>query len=368
MPACDRSPQTHEPNADFAGPSGAGPFLVLTTVAPLRPLRQTHFAVDSVGNVLWVQESESGDAGTSNDVVYMLSSVGAVPQATRLTSANILTAMNAPRDGASGSIQSIASAPDGGVLFYFTGGNGGHILCCIGWFVPRTSEIRILADTSLIQKSSGMVSSLALARGQLFTAGGPSPQMWLWLRHSDGSAMLQFASQPLTTPLELTRPFKSITADADGHELLIAGEACRLRAGPGVDDLMLVDLLDGAFWRINAADASAKLLWSLVGLPRDLSSPVSLPDGRTILFAADARVIKERTAEQIAQPIVQTDFPALLLFSGKTVEAIPRDRIRAYAGFPVYQLQLTEFVEEKPGRSWITYDRNSGELLRAAIE
>lgn len=394
---CDRAPRTSSASSDDNGNAGAAsssssatsadgrPSLRLATVAPLLPARETHLAVDRMGNILWTQEADlrggggggGGNDDASNDIVYMLGE-GAVPQATHLTAAHVLGALNRP-DG-TGNIQSIAAAPDGGIFFYFSGGKGAEILACIGWFEPRSGEIRILCDAAPIQKASGMVASLALARGKLMAppppviasprGPGSSSQMWLWLRHSDGSALLRFSSRPLPSgadaKLKLTRPFRAITAG--GHELTVAGENCRI--GVAADNsLAMVDVLNGALWRIDTSDGSAELRWSLVGLPRQMSYPAMANEGTTMVFAADSAPIKERSTAQIAEVVVRTTYPALLLFSASGVDAIARDHIRAYAGFPVYRLELTEWAAvPPPGKGWITYDRSSGELMRATLE
>jgi hypothetical protein len=98
-----------------------------------------------------------------------------------------------------------------------------------------------------------------------------------------------------------------------------------------------------------------------------MSAPAISPEGRIMVFAADSKPLKERSIAQIANPVVQAQYPAMLFFDKQSVTAINRDAIQAYPGFPVYQLQITEMAPEKGGRSWIAYDNASGELLRAEL-
>jgi hypothetical protein len=349
---CDRPSQPAGGNAD-AGPPPP-PRLRLSTIAPLLPDRPTHFAVDQIGNVIWVQETDNG-----KDMAYTISA-GAIPQATRLTSATILSAMNV-EDG-TGNIQSLAAAPDGGIYFYFAGGTARDVVACVGYFLSRTSELRILAATEPIQRLARMGASLGLARGKLIPSG---QSLWLWVRHSDGSAFLKFPALPpaMSKPLELSRPFQAIRNDR--REITPAGDSCRVGVAADLS-LVVVDLFNGTLWNVDTS-GNASVYWSLVGLPGNMSAPAISPEGRIMVFAADSKPLKERSIAQIANPVVQAQYPAMLFFDKQSVTAINRDAIQAYPGFPVYQLQITEMAPEKGGRSWIAYDNASGELLRAEL-
>src|SRR3954470_7618114 len=104
---CDRTssaPQSEAPRVKLYS-------LELWPVTPLLPTRPTHVAIDAIGNLHWVQETEDGD-----DVVFVMGE-GAIPRATQLTSANILKALKLDQGG-SAHIQSIAAGADGAIYFY----------------------------------------------------------------------------------------------------------------------------------------------------------------------------------------------------------------------------------------------------------
>src|ERR1051326_2687712 len=85
-------------------------------LTPLSPNRPTHIAVDSLGNICWVQENETAD-----DSVFIMGE-GDIPRATELTVAHIAAALGSP--GGSRNISSLAPARSGGLYFYFSGKSG----------------------------------------------------------------------------------------------------------------------------------------------------------------------------------------------------------------------------------------------------
>ena len=78
--ACDREPARVTPSTN---PAPQGYQLELKPITPLLPSRSTHVALDSLGNVYWVQESDRGD-----DTLFVIGE-GEIPRATQLSAANI---------------------------------------------------------------------------------------------------------------------------------------------------------------------------------------------------------------------------------------------------------------------------------------
>src|SRR6266496_3162555 len=169
--ACDRNPP-HNPIT--TAPSEPVFELELKPVTPLLPNRPTHFAVDSLGNINWVQETDRGD-----DTMFVIGE-GEIPRATQLSAGNIAAALGASEGR--GNIQGIAAGPAGDIYFYFSGSQGRKTLAAVGQYLPRNAKIRILADTAAVASATATGRSLPLARGSVLS---DHRFVWVWLRHTD---------------------------------------------------------------------------------------------------------------------------------------------------------------------------------------
>jgi hypothetical protein len=341
-----------------------------------------------------------------------------LPRATPLSSASILEAMGvrgaAGAAGttraavATGNIRSIAAAADGRIYFYFAGGRRKESLLCLGQFNPRTGDIRVLADTQQLARDSGMGGSLALARPTVVADGR---FVWLWLRHTDASAVFRIdtTALPSAGPATLTKPFPRLTAarKTDGAPIeLTREEDYEVSPGARPDTLLLTDLYAGALWEMTE-HGEVRVLHSLVGLPRALSilgvlreqssAPVDptrsgVTPGSVVSFAADSDPIPPRVAERVDPVELQIVYPALLILRpdqpGATpaqpppsssddgalrqslttrLIAIGRDQLHAQRGLAVHTMQVQQLVYEPTRDTWLGYDSPSGQLVRITI-
>src|SRR2546421_6635643 len=126
--ACDRAP-AHAPAT--TAPAPATLELELKPVTPLLPNRPTHFAVDTLGNISWVQETDRGD-----DTMFVIGE-GEIPRATQLSAANVAALLGA--SGGRGNIQGIAPGAGGEIYFHFSGSLGRKSLAAVGRYLPRTA-------------------------------------------------------------------------------------------------------------------------------------------------------------------------------------------------------------------------------------
>src|SRR5687767_1547330 len=217
---CDRG----DPVAGMPLESAGRRIVQFRTLTQLLPNRKTHLAVDRLGQIFWVQESEN-----QQDVLFVIGD-GGIPRATRLTSANILDALAAAGDGAGdgpagGTIRDIATG-EGGVFFFFYGYKGNTPKACLGLYQPQAGRIRVLASTAALGKASGMGRSLELARASLASS---DQTIYLWLRHSDASIFFAFEPRALvlSTPMELREPFAEVVSE-EGRPLPLARVECEM--------------------------------------------------------------------------------------------------------------------------------------------
>src|SRR2546428_5668120 len=105
--ACDRNPQRAPVSTT---PADTVFELDLKPVTPLLPNRPTHYAVDSFGNIYWVQESDRGD-----DTMFVIGQ-GEIPRATQLSALNVAAALGSSEGR--GNIHGIAAGAGGGIYFY----------------------------------------------------------------------------------------------------------------------------------------------------------------------------------------------------------------------------------------------------------
>ena len=360
--ACDRRPVASLPST---APTQPVLELELKPLTPLLPNRMTHVAVDPLGNIYWVQETDRAD-----DTLFVIGE-GDIPRATQLSVANIAAAMDAP--GGRGNIQGLAAGPGGELYFFFSGTAGRRTLAGVGQFVPKTAQIRILADADALAAATGMGLSLPLARGSVVS---DVRNVWVWVRHTDTSAIFRFDPRALPRggPIRLMKQFDAVTFN--GKPIALTREEYELSAGPD-GTLMLLDPVAGRLIKIRG-DGTATLVRSLLGLPKDLSTPAFDRRGQMLLFAANAELIRRSAASDgdnavpatAPPPLPKFDatFPAMLIFDGETlVTHIGRDDVLAYPGFPVFGMRLRQLVPHPSDEAWISYDAGSGELLRVKI-
>ena len=194
-----------------------------------------------------------------------------------------------------GNIQSIAAGVDRNIYFYFSGGTKRKTIACFGRFETATGVIRILAREDKLADASRMGDSLTLAHGDLVAAGRT---IWLWLHHSDGSAMFQFQPGSFPADGEIALPYPTIVNSEDGT-LNMTRPGIRFTSGPG-DSALLMDIATTALWKMDLTGRIG-LAESLVGLPRLLSTAGANNVGDIGMFAASSEPIVP-TVEQRSDP------------------------------------------------------------------
>ena len=351
---CDRTPTGGMP-LESAGKR----LLQLRTLTQLLPHRKTHLAVDRLGQIFWVQESES-----HQDVLFMIGD-GGIPRATRLTSANILAALadagDAAGDGAAGGNIRAITAGEGGVYFFFYGFKGNATKGCLGQYLPQSGRIRVLASTAAMEKASGMGRSMELSRASLVTS---DQTIYLWLRHSDVSVFFAFEPRAMTAvPLELRVPFSKIVSE-EGQPLPLTRGEIEMSPAPG-GGIFLLDVPSALLWQVDRTGLAAAR-FPLIGLPKTIAPPTATADGRLLLFAPEGELIGTELQVLSRQDLPTVRYPALLEVASNQITGIPRDDFRAHAGFPVYTLHLGRLVPETPS-SYVSYDATSGALMRVKV-
>ena len=348
---CDRAPTAPAPPPPVSTQPGRER-VSLRVVVPLAPARTTHLARSGDGTIWWVQEGEEGD-----DVVFAMGSDG-VPRATALTSAFLLDAMElAQTANARGNFHSLAADPDGRVWFYFAGRAGQRAVASVGQFDPRDGAVRVVISPQQLREATGMGASLVLARGSVL-ALQRGEELWLWVRHSDGSRMLRIDAASGT----FWRAFEEVTTES-GRPLPLTRP--NLAAGAAADGFLMIDPGNVELWRIDAS-GRAKSLHPLVGLPTVLSAPTGGAKGHAIFIAADAPLIPARTDEEAAQ-ILPVRYPAVLIVESGKLRAIGRDRIDVPQGFALESMRIQQLLAEPEPETLIGYDEHSGALLRLKI-
>jgi hypothetical protein len=347
---CDRAPQAPTPRAASTQPGRER--VSLRVLAPLAPARTTHLARSGDGTIWWVQEAEADD-----DIAFAMGTDG-VPRATALTSARVLGSLElAQAANPRGNFHSLAADRHGRVWFYFAGRAGRRAMACVGRFDPRDGAMRVVISPQQMQEATGMGASLVLARGAILSLQR-GEELWLWVRHSDGSRMLRIDSTTGT----FWRAFEDVTTESARPLPLTRPN---LAAGAAADGLLLIDPGNVELWRIDAA-GRAKSLHPLVGLPTVLSAPTADANGRAIFIAADAPLIPARTDEEAGQ-ILPVRYPAMLIVESGKLRAIGRDRIDVPQGFALESMRIQQLLAEPEADTLIGYDEHSGALLRLKI-
>src|SRR5205814_2607835 len=136
-----------------------------------------------------------------------------------------------------------------------------------------------------------------LASGTLVTVGR---SVWLWVRHSDDSALLRCDpwDSPQGPAVKLTRPFREVHTTAGAMPL--TRDDYELAAGAGAADLLLLDRWTAALWRIDATNGAAGVMQTLVALPQVISPPAAdARDGTITFFAGESEAMEPRVEERV---------------------------------------------------------------------
>jgi hypothetical protein len=149
-----------------------------------------------------------------------------------------------------------------------------------------------------------------------------------------------------------------------GEHISISSSGARLSSGPD-SNLFLTNTHAAGLFEVDSA-GRARLISTLVGLPKDLSPAVPIAENRVMLFAADADEITPTVESRTDAASVDTTFPAVLILDQGKISAIPKERITARPALPVYALRLREIAAE-PAGTFIVFDAASGELMRMKL-
>jgi hypothetical protein len=324
----------------------------IAVVAPVLPRRITHLTIDPASNLYFLQEADDG-----SDTLFIAGN-GDVSNAVPLSAHGVLTVLD---EKGSGNIQSIAAGSDGNVYFYFSGGTNKKLVACLGRFETRTGLIRILARETELADKSAMGPSLALARGSLVAAGRT---LWLWLHHTDASAMFNVRVGEIPADGERSLPTPTRLYSSDGTLNMTHGELA-LSPGPG-DLTLLLDTWTAALWKIDL-NGKVDVVQSLVGLPKMISAPGADAQGDILMFAAESEPIEPRVDQRVAPVNIETHYPSLLVLHNGTITPIPRDDLHAAAGVPLSSMQIDQLLCESGRNSWLGYDAASGQIVRLRL-
>jgi hypothetical protein len=370
---CDRQSSSSQ-NGDPTTDQASEPIQLavsLTPITPLLPRLRTHVAVDSHGNLYWIQESERVPSG--GDLVFVMGDSGVPQTIPALSVPRLLAALGLDTAAGAGAIHSIAVGPSNDLYVLFTGGKGRTPICAVARYSPSTAKVKIVADTQRLMDASGMGPSIELARGSLVSEG---QNFWLWLRHSDAASVIQFVPLEGGTNFDL-RPmhFKPPLEARIGQ---LTSESEDLSAGPG-QNLYYVDRPRAMLWKIDAA-GEYTAFQSLDGFSGALTAPAVDDAGRlcTIAGEGDPLVptaeISDAFTPKSAAPAywVQLAYPAFVQVEPSATGApvlttIKRDDFLGPSALPIQDLQPRQLLLDQTNGTLITFDAASGELLRLKL-
>jgi hypothetical protein len=351
---CDRNPAPSDttPSADEAPKS-----VEIRPITPLLPRLLTHFSVDSKGNLYWLQESDPPAAG--GDLVFLIG-VGGVPQTLEaLSVGNLLDKLGL--HGATGAIHSLAIGPDDALYLLFIGSHGPAPVYFVAQYIPASHGLRIVADTQRLMQESGLGVSLALARGSLLSS---ATDLWLWVRHTDGYALLKLESHADT---EMTIHRLQPQPPSEARNWRLNGEAEQLSAGMhGV--LYFVEPDHATLWRIDP-DGSVSAVLSLEGLPQAATPPAEI-EGRLFMVFGDsprfafASSVDQQELGDSSKRIAE--FPAVLVYSPLDHKSnyFYRSHLIAPESMPLQTLDPRQLTVDVANNTLVTFDAGTGELLR----
>ena len=131
--------------------------------------------------------------------------------------------------------------------------------------------------------------------------------------------------------------------------------------------LYLLDLVKGRLLRIDST-GTASLARSLSKLPSALSTPAVDSSGKMLMFAADSKPFPPANADEAEKlKPLEVPLPAMLIFDAGRINAIDRDHVLTYPGYPIFGMRIRQLLPNPSQQEWIGYDAGSGELLRLKI-
>ncbi|HRK32738.1 MAG TPA: hypothetical protein PLD59_16880, partial [Tepidisphaeraceae bacterium] len=231
-----------------------------------------------------------------------------------------------------------------------------------GQYNPESARIRLLADATSLMRDTGLGPAIDLAT---LTLAATDSYVYLLLSVLDEPVLLRLEPARLTAEgfTQLLPPFAKARS---GEEVLRLGASgTRLTGGLG-DSLLFMDPHAAGLFEI-APDGKAHELGTLIALPDRLSHAIALSGDRVALCASVGEEIRGSVESRLDAAKVQTSYPAILIFqkSGPILD-IPRERLNARPGQPVYALRLVTAHRESE-TTFIAYDAGSGELMRVRL-
>ena len=373
LTGCDQSTTSYSPGDANADATFEPPRLAieLSAITPLLPRLSTHVAIDSRGNIYWIQESEPTPPG--GDLVFVMGDSGVPQTIPALSVPRILKALGMQEaSGDSGAIRSMAIGDNDDLYILFTGGAGRTPICAIARYTPTSSTLKIMAGTRRLMDETGMGASLDLARGTLVSHGS---DLWLWVRHTDAARLMRLVSIDGGSRLDF-RPLH-LKPPPEARSGQLTSEHEDLSAGPS-QTLYYIDRPRAMLWKIDGGgDYTA--IQSLEGFSSALTSPALDQEGRMCLLAGNANPLFGNDnaagfAPKNPAPAswVQLAYPALLESENSPtgtpiLSTIRRDDFHAPAALPLQDLQPRQLLLDHTNGTLITFDAASGELLRVKL-
>jgi hypothetical protein len=372
LSGCDRG-SSSSPAAPAGDSTHARRALEVSLIAPLLPRLRTHIAVDSRGNLYWVQESDPPAAG--GDLLFAMGNSGVPQTLPALSGRRLMDSLGVGTDkSAMGAIGSIVVGPQDDLYVLVTGGTRRVPLCAVVRYTPADGKIQVVANTQQINDATGMGASIDLARGTLL---GHGRDLWLWLRHSDAGIVLQLLPTPAGHAMELRRlilkpPSRSLA-------LPLTEEQEDLAAAPD-QTLLYIDRRRAMLWRIQATGEFAPVQ-SLEGFSAAMTAPASDDAGRLSWIAGDGDPLIHINAlppdllpHDANAPLEwsQLSYPAFVrVESGEghkqTLFTLQRDDFLAPTTLPMQDFQPREWIGDITNGTWVTFDAASGELVRLKL-
>ncbi|HEX8342684.1 MAG TPA: hypothetical protein VF624_17405 [Tepidisphaeraceae bacterium] len=340
--ACDAGP----PAGPAAGP--ARRVIEWRTLATLRAGRETT-VISRPGGGAYVFQADGDGRVRAVSGAGEVTTLPVSPQ--RLAAALGATGED---DAAAVRLAAIAVLPRGDLVLQTAGASRKRSLVSLQRYDPASDRLTLLMSAAEMASASGMGDSIDVADAQL---AGSGAVVWLWLRTTDGSVMLQFEARQLASgTARAVRPFRFMR---QGDQPLRPGDATTLCGRPG-----------GGFWLL---DRAAGLLWSLDGTGR--ATPVDPPDGRPapsapplLLETAGAPRMTfypaPRPSDAAITPTSKARYPLLEIVAGRSKATFDRDALAARPAFPLHALRVTAWARDTRSGDVFAYDRMSGELLR----
>ena len=371
---CDRGSSSSQSAPPAAGDSSPGRRTIeISLIAPLLPRLRTHIAVDSHGNLYWVQESDPPAEG--GDLMFVMGDSGVPQTIPALSGRRLMASLGTGNDkNAAGAIRSIVIGLHDELYVLVTGGTRHVPICAVTRYTPADGKVQMVADTRQIIDATGMGASIDLARGTLL---GQGQDLWLWLRHSDAAVVLQLIPAAVGNGIELRRvalkpPMRSLT-------LPLNDEQEDLAAGPE-HTLLYIDRRRAMLWRIQASGEYAAVQ-SMEGFSSGLTAPASDMAGRFCWIAGDGDPLVPKAAlppdvlpHDGEAPMAwgQLAYPAFVQVESdeahkQTVFTIKRDDFIAPATLPMQDFQPRQLLLDGTNGSLITFDAASGELVRLKL-